>query len=229
MAGRLFDSLVDHRRGFSCIAPQLPGYPGSVWPAGLSFDQQLERMQQSFSSGHLVGWSLGGLYAIELAARFSGQFSSLTLIASNPCFVKKAGWDCAIEEAVFDGFHDSLIEDWRPTLRRFLALQMQGEADARQLTREITREVLSMESPDLETLSTGLGLLKSVDARDKLSELEMPVKLILGERDRLVPIELAQQIREVLPTIQVESVAGAGHAPFLSHSRQVAAMLPVEI
>ena len=70
--------------------------------------------------------------------------------------------------------------------------------------------------------------MKRIDARARLAELKQPVKLILGERDRLVPFDLAQQIREFEPGIRVESVAGAGHAPFVSHSRQVAAMLSVD-
>ncbi|MCP4391700.1 MAG: hypothetical protein GY802_25625 [Gammaproteobacteria bacterium] len=58
-----------------------------------------------------------------------------------------------------------------------------------------------------------------------LSGLEQPVKLILGERDLLVPTGIRQQITDVAPGIQVESFAGAAHAPFLSHPTQVAALL----
>lgn len=225
MTSQLFEPLLEQLGARSCVTPELPGYRGSRWAGGLSFAQQLEAMQADLPAGSLVGWSLGGLYAIGLAARYPQKFDSLTLIACNPCFVKKPGWECAIDASLFDSFCEDLMQDWRSTLRRFLALQMHGDAAARDLTRRLTRQILNMHSPDLEVLRFGLELLKSEDARSDLASLEQPLKLILGERDQLVPFSLQQQINDVAATIQVESVAGAAHAPFLSHPVQIAAML----
>ncbi|TNF90211.1 MAG: hypothetical protein EP300_03640 [Gammaproteobacteria bacterium] len=67
--------------------------------------------------------------------------------------------------------------------------------------------------------------MKYQDCRADLALIRIPIKLILGERDRLVPIELKPQIADLAPGIQVESVAGAAHAPFLSHPTRVAALL----
>ncbi len=225
MSARLFEPLLQQLGSRSWVAPGLPGYRGSLWPGESSFECQLELMQTDLPAGSLVGWSLGGLYAIGLALRYPQKFASLTLIACNPCFVKKPGWECAVDGSVFETFCSDLMQDWRPTLRRFLALQMQGDAGARDMTRSLTREILAMSDPDLEVLGFGLELLKTEDARTDLASLEQPVKLILGERDRLVPFSLQQQIHDVAPAIQVESVAGAAHAPFVSHPAQIAAML----
>lgn len=209
---------------FSVHCPALPGYAGSRWPAAADFDAQLEQMAAELPPGELLGWSLGGLYAIELARRWPQRFERLTLVASNPCFVRRQGWDCALEASVFEGFSADLQLDWRRTLKRFLALQMQGEADARGLARDLWRQLVETGEPAPGVLEFGLELLGQRDARDALAEIEKPVRLILGEKDRLVPIALAQQIAELTPRIQVESVAGAAHAPFLSHTREFAAL-----
>lgn len=63
------------------------------------------------------------------------------------------------------------------------------------------------------------------DARPQLARLSQPMSLILGERNQLVPIAVGSQICEVAPGIRVESVAGAAHAPLLSHSAEVVAMI----
>jgi pimeloyl-[acyl-carrier protein] methyl ester esterase len=149
----------------------------------------------------------------------------VTLIASSPCFTRQTDWDCALDAALLDSFGAELALDRERCLRRFVALQMQGESDARRLARALWQQLLATRSPDQEVLRFGLELLGNLDLRAGMAALEQPLKLILGEHDRLVPIALRQQIAEVAPGIQVESVAGAAHAPFLSNPQAIAACL----
>jgi pimeloyl-[acyl-carrier protein] methyl ester esterase len=225
MSPDLFAPLSSALGTASVYAPPLPGYPHSPWPGEPDFGAQVERMLPDLPDGHLIGWSLGGLYAIALARRDPDKFDRVTLLASNPCFVRRPGWSCGIEAAVFEGFSADLARDWRRTLRRFLALQMHGEASARQRAREVAETILARGAPNVEVLAFGLSLLKAHDARPDLARLSQPVEMILGERDLLVPRGLKQQISEVAPGIRVESVAGAAHAPFLSHTTEVVALL----
>ena len=206
-------------------APALPGYPRSAWPHAADFSRQVEAMAQTLPAGRLLGWSLGGVYALELALRYPGRFEDLTLIACNPCFVARPGWSCAIDESIFDEFGSGLARDWQRTLKRFLALQLDGEPAARELARGLWRSVAAAGEPAAGVLRFGLDLLKQADYRARLGELGLPARWILGQRDRLVPIALAQQIADLNAGIQVESVAGAAHAPFLSHPERIAAHL----
>ncbi|HKJ53376.1 MAG TPA: alpha/beta fold hydrolase [Gammaproteobacteria bacterium] len=226
MPVRIFEPLLARLRARACThAPPLPGYPASRWPAGLGFEREIEIMARELPAGGLLGWSLGGIYALELCRRHPGKFSSLILVACNPCFVIRDDWPCAIAARVFDDFGREIRADWRRTLRRFLALQLQGETAQRELARELWRQVTENGQPDVAALEFGLELLKTRDARPTLAALEQPAMLLLGERDRLVPIELRRQIAEIAPAIRVESIAGAAHAPFLSHPEAVAACI----
>jgi pimeloyl-[acyl-carrier protein] methyl ester esterase len=226
MNAQIFEPLLGLLDAVQQIAsPGLPGYSGSPWPGNLSFELQLEAMARELPDGRLLGWSLGGLYAIELALRYPQQFSEVILVACNPCFTRRPGWECALDAAVLDTFADELKLDRRRTMRRFLALQMQGEDEARQLVRSVWQQMIAAGEPDSAVLNFGLELLKNWDARPSLGQLTQPVNLILGERDRLVPIALQQQIADVASGIQVESVAGAAHAPFLSNPAVVAMRL----
>lgn len=221
----VFDPLRRQLAARDVLLPALPGYPGSPWQARFDFERQLERMAADLPPGRLLGWSLGGTYAIELAARYPHKFCALTLVACNPCFVAGEGWRCAVEASVFDAFGEALERDRARALQRFIALQLQGEARARTLSRSLSEGLAEAGVPDSAVLGFGLELLRNHDARPALGRVSRPITLILGELDALVPLALIKQIADVAPSIRVESVAGAAHALILSHPSQVAALL----
>jgi pimeloyl-[acyl-carrier protein] methyl ester esterase len=41
--------------------------------------------------------------------------------------------------------------------------------------------------------------------------------MLFGEKDKLVPSGVAQSIADLNPEVDVRTIAGAGHAPFLTH------------
>jgi len=201
-----------------CI--DLPGYGENPWQAGLSFQQQAARIGAILPRGTLVGWSMGGLYATEIVRQYPGRFSQLILVSSNPCFVSRPGWDCAVNESTFEAFAADLAKGWSATIRRFLSLQMLGDANGRQLVRDLVAKSQVYGEPDSEALRYGLDLLKYSDTRAVLAGLDIPLKMVLGKRDAMVPADLGKEILKVNPKFQVEFIDAAAHAPFLSHPDQ---------
>ena len=224
----VFDSLRRYLPADCPVhAPPLPGYPGSPWSARDRLAHEVEAMGRDLPAGRLVGWSLGGLYATELAHRFPGRFDALALIASNPCFVRRQDWSCALEASAFDDFYLDLERDWRRALRRFLALQTLGGPQQRNDVRTLACAIEAAGAPAADVLRLGLDRLRELDCRATLAGLALPRLLVLGERDRLVPPALGPEMADLAPEIRVESVAGAAHAPFLSHPERVAGLLAV--
>ena len=203
----------------------LPGYGGNRWNVNLSFEDQAAQIAANFPRGILVGWSMGGLYATEMLRQNPDRFERLILISSSPCFVQRADWPCAVKESVFDDFALELDKGWAATIKRFLSLQMLGNENARQIIRELMIQIQVTGEPDLRALRFGLDLLKNTDTRPILSNLQAPIQMILGQRDALLPSSLAHEIGKVNAKIQVELIATAAHAPFLSHTAQIASMI----
>ena len=164
-----------------------------------------------------LGWSLGGLVAQQAALLDPARIGRLCLVASTPCFVQRADWDCAMPAAVFRQFAQALSEDIDATLRRFLGLQVKGAPDARHLLRLLDQALAARPAADPAGLRAGLQLLLDGDLRSALGRLAMPVHWLLGARDTLVPPALAQTLPEWLEAADVTLLRGAGHAPFLSH------------
>jgi len=164
-----------------------------------------------------LGWSLGGLVALEAALRAPLRVAGLILLATTPRFVQGPDWESATPSGTFTGFRDALLADPAATLERFLALQVRGSDAARDTLRALRRELSHRPEPDPHALAAGLRLLRESDLRFRMGALACPNLWLFGERDTLVPVSASESIGALLPSARKEVVSGAGHAPFLSH------------
>jgi len=218
MNSAVFEPLAEQLSGeFLITCADLPGHGQSVW-SGDNFDRQVDELAAVLPDSVLLGWSLGGLYALRLAKRYPQKFSKLILVSCNPCFVQRKDWATAVDASVFNEFSSSLIKDWQSTIRRFLGLQMHGTSEARSLIRQISQLLVKGGEPDPQAMQSGLDLLLKYDARQELKDVGIPLMEVLGQRDTLVPVKLAEQLALINPAIRVECLARSAHAPFLSHS-----------
>ena len=168
----------------------------------------------------VCGWSLGGQVALRWAAREPLKIRRLVLIASTPCFVQQDHWPCAMDAETLAGFADALTENYAQTLRRFLALQVRGSENERELLVSLRTALFSRGEPNLSALQAGLDILRDCDLRDSLPTMTQPTLVIAGERDMLTPLQAAQYMAAQLPNARLSIIKGAAHAPFLSHPEQ---------
>lgn len=179
--------------------------------------------EQRFS---LLGWSLGATFAMAMAERSPERVDKLLVLAGNPCFVESDEWP-GVKEGVLDGFADLLQKDVQQTLLRFLALQVNGLAHGKQLLQALKQAVQECSPPSAEVLRAGLNVLKTSDLRAFMLGAQVPVSVLLGERDTLIPPAYGQLLQRLNPAIELAVLQGAGHAPFLSHPEPLAATVEV--
>ncbi len=164
-----------------------------------------------------VGWSLGGLVVLRLAELYPQRVASALLIATNPCFVARDDWSCAVEAEVFDQFGNDLKQSQEKTIRRFLALQVRGLPDAMKVVRQLQTSMQTRGMASTDTLVSGLKVLLETDLRQNIELIERPLHWLLGDMDSLVPHELAQVLQKEYAQDNVKLCEKAGHAPFISH------------
>jgi pyruvate dehydrogenase E2 component (dihydrolipoamide acetyltransferase) len=204
--------------GHTVYALELPGHGGSskdVGPGDLDF--LVDAVAQFLDSvgvgrAHLVGHSLGGLVAASVALRDPGRALSLTLVAS-------AGLGEEINGEYLDGF---ISAGSRRELKPALELLF---ADSGQVTRQLVDDVLKYKRIDgvdaaLRSIADhvfGDGR-QHVLVADQLAELGVPLLVVWGEQDRIIPPEHA---RHVPSTAQVHVLAGSGHSPHMEAAGDV--------
>jgi pimeloyl-[acyl-carrier protein] methyl ester esterase len=195
----------------------LPGHGrSSALPVHYDLDSVTAMVAESApKQAHWLGWSLGGVIAQYMALERPERVDRLVLVAGTPQFVSASDWPDATDPTVLDQFGQSLLRDHRATLQRFLALEVQTSASARDELRMLRDRVFARGEPAPVALEGGLRILRETNLRPRLCELKQPTLLVLGERDVLVPAATGFAVQQLLPGALVKSIVGAGHAPFL--------------
>lgn len=165
-----------------------------------------------------LGWSLGGLFAQKAALLHPQRVQALVLVGASPYFIQAPGWDCGMPLATLAGFAEELAQDYHKTLVRFLSLQLGGGAQARALLRQLRKQWFALPQPAPTALQAGLHLLQHNDLRPALAEMVLPVQIMHGAKDKLVPLCAAEYAAQQLPQARLQVFDNAGHIPFLSHA-----------
>jgi pimeloyl-[acyl-carrier protein] methyl ester esterase len=169
-----------------------------------------------------LGWSLGGLVALQAALRHPHKLAKLVLVGATPKFVQAPDWPHAMPTDVFAGFARSLAKDYRSTLLRFLSLQIGGDESARALLKQLRADLFAHGEPQPAALAAGLAILEQTDLRARLAAIQVPALVLHGSHDRLAPPAAGAYLAAHLPQARWLQIEGAGHAPFLSHAARFA-------
>ncbi|MGZ9013034.1 MAG: alpha/beta fold hydrolase [Burkholderiales bacterium] len=204
-------------------ALDLPGYGGSQPCDPYTLDALVTRIAGLAPRRCVaVGWSLGALVALAWARALPKQVGALVLIGATPCFVQKADWLCAVGAQVLRSFGDALESDRSRTLRRFVALQANGDEHKLEVMRLLNAAHAAAPAPSDTVLQAGLGVLLQTDLRPLLPSISQRALVIHGERDALVPVAAGTYLATTMSDATLEIVAGAAHAPFAAHAGRIA-------
>ena len=219
--GSVWDPVVQQLKQHNRITTvDLPGHGKSPPPSSGEYtvDSLSESVHKHLTTDTiLVGWSLGGLIAINIAARYPELVRKLILIASSPQFANTDSWEHGVKKSIIDGFASDLIQNYRETIHRFLAIQTFGSEQAKPVIRELKAKVFAHGEPHLDSLSKGLKILKNSNLSDVARLIQCPTLIVLGEKDTLIPKSSGNETRNIIANSQLEIIKGAGHAPFISH------------
>ena len=178
----------------------------------------LHPLRQALKPGYsLIGWSLGGLLAMLLSLENPADCRRLILVASSPCFQARDDWPEAMARKTLDNFSRQLQTKPQATRTNCIALQFLGSKQSRSAQRLLQQALQSLPPPQTAALQAGLSLLAGADIRAQLPQLSMPVLIIHGRHDRIVPPAAAEAMARALPNARLFIIDGAGHAPFISH------------
>lgn len=206
-------------------APELPGHGRRVHielPASIA--AWAEDLADQAQGESWLGWSLGGQLALRIAIDRPGEIRRLVLIGAAATYVTRPGWPGGVEPRLLEAFREKVASSPEAAVQEFNTWQVAGSKRARSTLACLQRQALRFPA-SREGLLAGLQLLKDMDLRDRLAELDFPVLVLVGSEDRVVSPMSARQTAALIPNAQFEEIPGAGHAALYSHPKEVCAAI----
>ncbi|ANS75814.1 alpha/beta hydrolase [Paenibacillus yonginensis] len=219
-----WDALVPElSKQYRCLVPDLRGHGSSDAPLGSYTIEQmaedvkglLEKLE--ISSCTMLGHSMGGYVTLAFAQHYPAYLKGFGLIHSTAYADSEEAKEKRLKAAAavqsgITGFIDGLV----PGL--FAPDHVDTMADAVNAVREI-----GYRTPPQGAAGAALAMRERVDRRDVLSSTMLPVLLVAGEKDQVVPIERTFTADGANITKSV--LKGAGHMSMYETPEQLLAVI----
>ena len=209
------DVLPKLARHFRVIAPDLRGYGDTPLPDGpfvYAADVAALLGALGVETSHLVGVSIGGHVAIDLAISYPQLVDKLVVVASGidgweHSDAMKAEWDR--EEAAWQS--GDLDEVAWVNVRTWLDGPTRGpdvlSPDLRRRVWEMQRRALDYDNDDAH------GGWATESRRARLGEIDVPTLVLVGELDQPDFREIARILAAEIPGARSEELRGVAHLP----------------
>lgn len=172
----------------------------------------------------IVGSSMGGMVAQQYALDYPQHVEALALINTGTNLMDATPFGPAMQEdvkqaaevgdrAFFESRKDALRNP--PAERLFTRPTPEAEEQLRQRTEALNAALQVMPDDDLFTYSTGMlrnqGAFIGFDYAPRLSEIKMPVCVVHGNADTVVPFDYGKALHNGIPQSELFEIDGANH------------------
>lgn len=186
--------VADQLQDLSCEFIDLPGHGESEYNIISSIQDVAGFISSSIHEETIViGHSMGGLIAIELAAR-NNKVKGIVLAAS---FYELPVHSSILERLETGEFPNSL----------FYA----------SYSKEADKDLLEEEQRQLKMVPTEIALAdfkacnEYTEGKDQFAQLCIPTMAVIGNEDRLLPSQAIEKLQKVKVDVDIQELAGAGH------------------
>jgi 2-succinyl-6-hydroxy-2,4-cyclohexadiene-1-carboxylate synthase len=208
---------------YLAIASDLRGHGGAAKARPITLDAVIDDIEAiAPPTFALVGYSMGGRIALHAALRLPDRITHLVLIGASPGIGD--GGERRQRRLADDRLADELeglsIEVFAERWARTPVLADQPD----QVRAAVHADRLRNTTAGLAAALRGLGTGALPSIWRKLITLEMPVTLVVGERDTKFRT-IAGQMSRAIPAAEIVTVPRAGHAAHLEAPEAVAGVI----
>ncbi|MFI5180909.1 MAG: alpha/beta fold hydrolase [Thermoanaerobaculia bacterium] len=196
-------------------------------PVSLARYVENEMEERELSKAHLVGHSLGGRVAGELAAREPSRVMRLVLLnpvgAISYFFTDRLKWKGMSRRSVLSSVSESSL---RSASSYGFAVDSPGKKAF------VERTVAARRGPEGAALARAVemsvdGILDAPPLVERLRGTKMPLLILAGALDPLAPPEESRKLLSARPDAIFTLLSGLGHYPMLEDPKRLADALRV--
>ena len=232
-----FEALAEHLPGRSIVAPDLLGHGDSSAPPEPQLYALEEQREQVCAIAKavgierpvLLGYSMGGRLALEIACGGGLELAALALVGATPGLedaeerAQRRRRDDELAEEVLEGGAEAFLARWQ----RVPIIATQARAPSPWRERMLARrQARSAEGLAASLRGGGAGSMRP--RWDALERIRCPALLITGEEDSKFE-RIARRMLTRLPAAEHVTIEGAGHAAHMERpaaaARELAASL----
>lgn len=173
--------------------------------------------QLAVSSAHIVGVSMGGLVAQELAISFPKKVTKLVLLSSH---FGTGYWE--ITQTLWEKILSTSTGDIQEVIREKLRFAIAPEFYQNQA--EIINRIIKIRCVNPQPVYAFMRQFEAsrqFDAKERVRQISAPTFVISGTEDQIVPIVLARRLAKQIPNARFQEIKGAAHLAFIEKADEV--------
>ena len=235
-SGTSWDELVGLLpAGLKVIAPDLRGHggnpapPGEPHTLGAGTEDVLRTWEElGVRRSHLVGYSLGGRLALQLAAHHPQRVETLAVIGAHAGFEGEARARRQAEDEALAARIEAEGVDWFATYWAALPIFAGMARRGPEFLAAIDARRRRNRAEGLAAALRGMGGAAAEPFWDRLPAIDAPTLVIVGAEDEAY-LDRGRRLVSLVPNARLEVVPEAGHAAHLEQPAAVAALLAAQL
>lgn len=173
----------------------------------------LDQAPERFS---LLGFSLGGIVALEMMAQAPERIAQLALVdttARPDPEANAAKRRAAVAKARAEGMDGYIADAWH----NLVAPENVADGELAALIAAMARDA----GPDVLARQSEVAIHR-VDSRPRLSAIAVPTLILAGEAEKVCPLEAHEEMAQAIPGARLFTIPKAGHFAPLENPAAVA-------
>lgn len=157
---------------------------------------------------HVLGISMGGMVAQEIALRHPGRVRTLAL----GCTYAGGAGAALTDEATMSRLAEAMMSgDRERAIRTGYEINVSQAFAADDANWEPFRAMATAVPAPLPTIMLQLQAIVAHDAQERLAQIAHPTVVVHGDEDRMLPVANASLIAGAIPDARLEILEGIGH------------------